>query len=68
MSQVDISSELYTIENSIYGSDMRQAIHDALEKLANSSGGGGLPLARDFVTVHTSSISGGIGNLEEVNE
>ena len=40
LSETDISPELNTIRNSIYGRQMRQAIHDALLKLSMSSGGG----------------------------
>lgn len=40
---VDISSELQIIDNAVYGKDMRRAIRDALQKLANAinQGGGG---------------------------
>lgn len=40
---VNIDSELNTIENAVYGKEMRRAIHDALQKLANAinQGGGG---------------------------
>lgn len=41
LSETDISPELNTIRSSIYGRQMRQAIHDALLKLSMSSGGGG---------------------------
>jgi hypothetical protein len=40
---VDISTELQVIDNAVYGKDMRRAIRDALQKLANAinQGGGG---------------------------
>lgn len=44
---VDINAELYTIKNSIYGSEMRQAIYDALKKCADQPGGGSsMPIGR----------------------
>lgn len=40
---VDISTELQVIDSAVYGKDMRRAIRDALQKLANAinQGGGG---------------------------
>lgn len=38
---VDISTELAAIKNSVYGKDMRTAIHDAINKVNNDSSGGG---------------------------
>lgn len=40
---VDISTELQVIDNAVYGKDMRRAIRDALQKLADAinQGGGG---------------------------
>lgn len=63
---VDISEELFTIKNSIYGSDMRQAIHDALEKLSNSSGGGSA-VATGVSLVYNNGLVGEAVDLEEVN-
>lgn len=63
---VDISEELFTIKNSIYGSDMRQAIHDALEKLSNGSGGGSA-VATEFALVYNNGLMGEVVDLEEVN-
>jgi hypothetical protein len=45
ISETDISPELNTIRSSIYGRQMRQAIHDALLKLSMSSGGEGSGMA-----------------------
>lgn len=63
---VDISEELFTIKNSIYGSDMRQAIHDALEKLSNSSGGGS-GVSTSMALVYSNGLMGEVVDLEEVN-
>lgn len=63
---VDISEELFTIKNSIYGSDMRQAIHDALEKLSQSSGGG-TGIATSMSLVYDNGLMGEVVDLEEVN-
>lgn len=41
--QTDISSELATIYNGVYGRNIRRAIYDALFKLSLSSSGGGSP-------------------------
>lgn len=37
----DISQELSAIKNSVYGKNMRNAIHDAIQKVNNDSGGSG---------------------------
>ena len=63
---VDISEELFTIKNSIYGSDMRQAIHDALEKLSNSSGRGS-GIAASMSLVYNNGLMGEVVDLEEAN-
>lgn len=36
-----IDTELHIIQNNRYGEDVRMAIHDALDKLEKTSGGGG---------------------------
>lgn len=64
---VDISEELFTIKNSIYGSDMRQAIYDALDKLARSSGGGS-PVTTSMSLLYSNGLMGEVVDLEEVND
>lgn len=56
--QTDISSELTTIYNGVYGHDIRQAIYDALLKLSTATPEGGLGIA---FGKPTSVVKGAVG-------
>lgn len=63
---VDINPELYTIKNSRYGSEMRQAIYDALDKVSKSSGGGsGIVLTYGSIVPMLLGQQGLYGETEE---
>ena len=46
----DIIAELQIIKNGVYGKDIRMAIHDAIQKV-NEDGGGGGVLQVDTATI-----------------
>lgn len=55
--QTDISSELATIYNGIYGRDIRRSIHDALFKLSIASPGtGGESVITGVPTVYMNGV------------
>ena len=55
----DIIAELQIIKNGVYGKDIRMAIHDALQKV-NEDGGGGGVLQVNTATIATYGMVEGI--------
>lgn len=59
-----IDTELHIIQNNRYGEDVRMAIHDALDKLEKTSGGGGGTSVYTALLVSNSAGTPVIGNAE----
>lgn len=62
-----IDTELHIIQNNRYGEDVRMAIHDALDKLEKTSGGGGGGIAFS-AALKTRSVKGFASSVELIEE
>ena len=57
----DISQELSAIKNSVYGKNMRTAIHDAIKKVNEDGGGGGSGGGMSITTLWSNESGSTVG-------